>query len=348
MKPKVDIIVGGQYGSEAKGKVCAYLAPEYAAAVRGGAENAGHTVIFKNVPYKMQVLPVAWVNPRCRLYIGAGTAFSLGQLGAELEWTKAGMRLRIDPNAVIIEQRHKDEEARRSMGQGIGSTQHGCGAALIDKLWRNNGVKLAGSSPELGLWVDEERVSRRIFQFVGEGKPVMLEGTQGTLLSIDHTPHYPFCTSRNVTASAIAAENGVAPALIRDVILVVRALPIRVGGNSGPTGGKELTWEEVSKRAGRPVEEFTTVTKKRRRIFEFDWKEMDYSVMLNGPTRLALTFVDYFGAENRGQLKFDNLNEEAQAFVRRLEARYGVPVSFISTGPLTEQMIDRRRGKEAS
>src|SRR6266545_600783 len=347
MKPTVDIVLGAQYGSEAKGKVCGYLAGEYSAAVRGGAENAGHSVEFRGRIYRNQVIPVAWINPACRLYIGAGAAFSLAQLQIELGWTNAGGRLRVDPNAVIIEAKHREAEAKMNMAAGIGSTVHGCGAALIDKLWRVNGVKLARDVRELDDWTEGgmapeadqyRRISRRIFNHVLREEAVMLEGTQGTLLSIDHTPHYPFCTSRNVTASAIAAENGVAPALIRDVILVVRPLPIRVGGHSGPTGSPELTWEEVSERAGRPVEEFTTVTKKRRRIFEFNWSEMDYSVMLNQPTKIALTFADYFGQENEGATSVDYLNDACMSFVRRLEGRYSVPVALISTGPQTQQM----------
>lgn len=347
MKPTVDVIVGGQYGSEAKGKIAGYLAPEYKAAVRGGSENAGHTVYYKDQPFKMQVIPVAWVNPKCKLYIGAGASFSTEQLLKELDWTGAADRLRIDPNAVIIEQKHKDMEAQMAMGGKIGSTSHGCGAALIDKLWRVNGVKLAKDLPELGhFWNGQElgftRVSVKVAHHVEHGEPVMLEGTQGTMLSIDHTMFYPYCTSRNVTAGGIIGECGVAPTAVRDVILVFRAFPIRVGGNSGPTGSREMTWAEVSKRAGREVEEFTTVTNKRRRVFEFSWAEGAYAMHLNRPSMLALTFVDYFGNENQGARTMRELNQEARNFVYRLEDAFKVKVALISTGPKNEDIIDRR------
>jgi adenylosuccinate synthase len=347
MKQSVDVVIGGQYGSEAKGKICGYLSMEYKAAVRGGAENAGHSIVHAGKTYKMQVIPVAWVNPKCKLYIGAGAVFSVGQLQNELYWTSAENRLRIDPNAVIIQERHKEQERALNLDGRIGSTVHGCGAALADKMMRN-GTPLAKDVLSLekftnGRSVGFNRVSSDVAHHIDRGEPVMLEGTQGTMLSIDHTLYYPFATSRNVTASAVAAEVGVPPHAIRDVIMVVRTYPIRVGGNSGPTSSKELTWAQVSRRAGRDVIERTTVTNKVRRIFEFSWHEVAYAAALNRPTMLALTFIDYFGEENVGAQTMRGLNHEARKFVQKLEDQFKVPVGLISTGPRPEDTIDRRR-----
>jgi adenylosuccinate synthase len=63
--------------------------------------------------------------------------------------------------------------------------------------------------------------------------------------------------------------------------------------------------------------------------------------MLNRPTQIALTFADYFGAENQGVTEWRGLNHEARDFVKRMERFLGVPVTLISTGPETEATIDR-------
>src|SRR5688572_10041428 len=140
MKPMVDILVGGQYGGEGKGKIVAYLANEYRAAVRGGAENAGHTLRHNGKEYKMQVIPAAWPNPDCMLYVGAGTVFSRKQLLTELSWfypdREIANRLIIDPDATMIIE--EDVAAEMDLGGKIGSTVHGCGAALARKVMRRN------------------------------------------------------------------------------------------------------------------------------------------------------------------------------------------------------------------
>ena len=81
-----------------------------------------------------------------------------------------------------------------------------------------------------------------------DGKKILLEGTQGTQLSLHHGT-YPYVTSRETTASGCAAEAGIAPNRIRKVLMVCRTYPIRVQGNSGPMQ-QEIDWETVSERSG--------------------------------------------------------------------------------------------------
>ena len=86
----------------------------------------------------------------------------------------------------------------------------------------------------------------------------------------------------------------------------------------------------------------TTTTKKQRRLAEFDWGQLRRSALLNGPTDLALTFVDYLGIENRQAFRFDQLSERTLRFVEEVERVSGVPVSLISTSFGWRNVIDRR------
>lgn len=105
----------------------------------------------------------------------------------------------------------------------------------------------------------------------------MLEGTQGTGLSLYHGP-YPYVTSRDTTVAGCLADAGISPSRVRKVIMVCRTYPIRVESPSGKTSGpmsREIDWKEVSRRSGVPESELreaevTSTTKRKRRVSEFD------------------------------------------------------------------------------
>ena len=88
--------------------------------------------------------------------------------------------------------------------------------------------------------------------------------------------------------------------------------------------------------------EMTTTTKKQRRIAEFDWVQFRRSALLNGPTDVALTFVDYLGAKNREAYRFEQLTQPTLRFIEKIERVAGVPVSMISTSFDWRNVIDRR------
>lgn len=102
MKTNVTVVVGGQFGSEAKGKVISFLANEFDMAVRTGAPNAGHTVFHEGDMYRLQQIPATFPNPSCQLYIGAGALVDPAILKNEIERTKTADRIFIDPQAGII------------------------------------------------------------------------------------------------------------------------------------------------------------------------------------------------------------------------------------------------------
>ncbi len=174
---------------------------------------------------------------------------------------------------------------------------------------------------------------------------ILLEGTQGTSLSLHHGP-YPHVTSRDTTVAGCLADAGIAPANVRRVIMVCRTYPIRVGGPSGDMEF-EVDMEEISRRSRIPSDslvraERTTTTNKSRRIAEFDWVQFKDSVQLNGPTDIALTFVDYFDVANRDAYRFEQLTDETIRFVEEVERVSGRPVSMLSTAFDWRNVIDRR------
>lgn len=326
MNPKVDIVVGGQYGSEGKGKVAHYFSKErdYDAYIRVGSENAGHTIIHEGETYKMQVIPCGWVDEGKDLIIGPGGLFSIKQLMIELGKTKIDpSRITIDENAGIITQDHVDQEKMVKLDDHIGSTVHGCGAALMHKISRK-GFKTAWDYRDK-LWELGVKIGRTIILYKNY-ETIFIEGTQGTFLSVDHGM-YPYCTSRNVLASSILGDCGISPLWVRDVIMVVRSYPIRVAGNSGSCYGDEISWAKVSERAKLPeIVERTTVTGNVRRVFEFSIEEVEIAHQLNDPTITVLTFADYLTTKD-----LHNLVEDISTVT---------PLKFLSNGPEWDKMVE--------
>lgn len=354
MKNNVDMVIGGQYGSEGKGKVVQYLTEtgDYSAHVRVGSENAGHTIYHniwekgekENKKYKMQVIPCGWVDPHANLYIGAGGLFSLEQLRKELEITGIDpSRLVIDQNAGIIQPHHKETEELLAMGKSIGSTKHGCGAAIADKVMRGD-FKTAKDPIMLKQLEDMGTGIGDVRYMLEQEKEILIEGTQGAFLSLNHGS-YPYCTSRDILSASLLSDIGLPPKTVRDIYMLVRTYPIRVAGNSGPCYGQELSWEIISSRSGYPsLEERTTVTGNIRRVFELHLEEIRRAVMLNGPTHLVLTFLDYWDHEIRGYRggwsTFQGLSDEIKKKV--YDVATCSKVSMLSTGPEWHDMIDLR------
>jgi adenylosuccinate synthase len=165
------------------------------------------------------------------------------------------------------------------------------------------------------------------------------------MLSIHTSPYYPFVTTREATASGIIAEAGISPRDVDQVFGVFRTLPIRVGGNSGPTGSDELTWDEVNARAGRVVEpERTTVTNRVRRIFEFNERDFLHALRINKPTALFMTFADYLSPGVYGKTTMHDLPLDAFQkvwdFKERVEKlENSAQVVWIGTGEQAEHYI---------
>ena len=347
----VDVLVGGEYGSEGKGQIAAYLAAEYGVLIRVGGPNAGHTVYEEPEPFTFHQLPSGTRrNPSAQLVLGPGAVISADRVLDEVAKCEVSReRLAIDPQAMIIED--ADRVAEGALVARIGSTGQGVGAATVRKILRTSAsppVRLAKDEPRLKDYIKETRLV--LDDAFAAGHRILLEGTQGTGLSLHHG-RYPYVTSRDTTVSGCLSEAGIAPSRVRRTLLVCRTYPIRVesptGGDSGPMTN-EITFKEVARRSGISLKELnekdrTSTTKRKRRIAEFDWSLFRQAVSLNGPTDIVLTFADYFGIKNRKARRFEQLSEDTIRFIEELERVAVAPVSLIATRFNFRSIIDRRK-----
>jgi adenylosuccinate synthase len=347
----VDVLVGGQYGSEGKGNVAGYLAPEYDVLVRVGGPNAGHKVYQEPKPQTFYHLPSGTRRaPRAQIVLGPGAVIWLQTLMEEIaacELEKG--RLFIDPQAMIIEAYDREFE-ERGLRHSIGSTAQGVGSATSRKILRLSAepkVRLAKDVEELRPFLRE--TLSVLDDAYRQGHRVFLEGTQGTGLSIHHAD-YPHVTSRDTTVSGCLSDTGIPPSRVRRVVMLCRTYPIRVESPKGGTSGKmerELTWAEISKRS-RIAEshlqeaEKTTTTKRKRRVAEFNWVLLRRAASLNGPTDIALSFTDYISIDNQKARRFEQLTPETINFVEEVESVACAPVSLIVTRFSFRNIIDRR------
>lgn len=345
-------IIGAQYGSEGKGVVSAALAHGFDAAVRVGGPNAGHSFRIRAqgdyLTYKMRGIPCAWVNEEAHLFIGAGAVVDPELLARELSELPRHVQVFVDSTAAVVT--HADGVMERDAGlDSIGSTLEGVGWSRSRKMSRRwptkQGYVIAA---DYDLWHERAivmpRVNERIIAMERAGAAVMLEGTQGSGLSLDHGIKYPFATSADTNVSGLLSQVGLPPSAVTSrgghVFLVARTLPIRVGGNSGPMPGGELTWEEVQQHAGVKAPERTTVTNKIRRISRWDPEVFSRAIGLNDPCGVFLMFADYLtpamaGTEDAGAL-LDTSSTGYLGDLRRLtqeiEEVHRVPIVAYGTG----------------
>lgn len=302
-------------------------------------------------------------------------------------------------------------------GQSIGSTGKGIGPAYGDKHMRSGlrmGVflldkeelydivkaKVEAGNRLLGLLggpplssekvaSDFARIRDLVSRFVvdtqelvhtmkAQGKRILLEGAQGTLLDIDHGT-YPFVTSSSCTIGGALTGTGLAARDIGRVIGIFKSYVTRVGNGPMPSELAGAEGVELRERG----KEYGTTTGRPRRCGWFDLVAGRYSVRLNGYDEIALTKLDVISGMrgiklctayelngkrivsfpqslsdlakcrpvfeempgwSAGEIRVDQFSEfpvRARRFIERLESELGVPVSFISTGPAREETVIR-------
>lgn len=334
---KVLAVVGAQFGSEGKGVVVHKIATSehFDFHVRTGGPNAGHSFVHGQRQYVVQSVPCGFVDVTSSLVLGAGAVINPRTLRREVESLEAlgydiRSRLYIDHNATVLTEEDEQAEGHThgEIHRRIGSTGEGVGAARLRRLSRRQS--------------DRVLVSQRSDEFYGfticdtvpllnaSGVSILLEGTQGSGLSVTHGP-WPYCTSADTNAAQFCADAGISPLAVTDVVLVARTFPIRVAGNSGPLKG-ERSWSDISSELGRIVEERTTVTKKVRRVGEWDDELFARAVMLNRPTAVAVTFLDYLDPRDSFVTSVHDLSVSSLAFLSLIESQFNVKVKYAGTG----------------
>jgi len=344
----VTVVVGGQFGSEGKGKVAYLLAKEMGAtaAVRVGGPNSGHTVVTPDgESLVLRQLPTAAILPDTVCVLAAGSYVIPDLLLQEVEETSVTAdRLIIDPHAVVITDADLRTEKTGLLRRDIGSTESGTGAAVIKRISRGFNVDLAENDKKLNRFV--RPVSPFLRELIARNDRIVVEGTQGFGLSVLHSNYFPYVTSRDTTAAGFVCEAGLSPFDVDDIVLVLRAFPIRVGGNSG-TLPNETTWDSVTRESDSetPIVEYTSVTKRVRRVARFDSEIVLRAITVNQPTRIVLNHIDYVDATCR---RSDSLTERAERFIAQVEADINARVDFFGCGPATIQpRLFRRLQKTA-
>ena len=328
------VVVCGFFGDTGKGKVISYLALKDRldiTARAGVGPNAGHTVIVKGKKYGLRMLPSAFMQKKCRLLIGPGVLVNTEILLKEMKLTESESRVGVDPQCAIIEARHIEADKVGHLARDIRTTGTGTGPCNAERALRK--AKLAREVRELENFITD--VPLEVNNAIDSSKQVLIEGTQGTYLSLFHGT-YPYVTSKDVTASAACSDVGVGPTKVDDVIVVFKAFTTRVGAGPLPN---EISPAEAEKRGWT---EYGTVTGRPRRASPFNFELAKRAVMLNGGTQAAVTKVDVLFPECKGATSYNRLSKDARSFIENIEKEVKIPVTLIGTGPDALEMVDRR------
>lgn len=352
----IHTVVGGQFGSEAKGHVAAQLANHYQGRkqktllVRVGGSNAGHSAVDRDgrVWALRQIPAAAVIDPMAKLVIAQGSEIDMNVLTDEINQLDAAnfnvsARLYVDPSATIIEQHHIDAETGSDLNARTGSTAKGIGAARADRIMRK--AKTARDIEALTPFLMD--TATMIAGSFYDNATVIVEGTQGYGLGM-HTANYPQTTSGDCRTVDLLQQIGFVPldpfrTRAVHTWLVMRTFPIRVAGNSGNLDG-ELTWSELTERSGGYIQpEKTTVTKKIRRVGEWDARLVQQAIAANGGNNdymhPCLMFVDYLdptlAGETNIEVLFDGAHRVAEDEVLARAADIGQTFAMLGTGQAT-------------
>lgn len=307
---------------------------DFVARYQGGA-NAGHTVIIGDQQFILHLVPSGILREDVKCVIGNGVVIDPQALLDEIKFLESSGistkgRLFISHNAHLIMPYHKLlDQINESGANKIGTTGRGIGPCYIDKYARkgirivdlldrevlkekiklnleekNNLLKKVYNHAELN--VDEiineyVEFDKQIDQYITdapsllnnailEGQSVLIEGAQGTMLDVDHGT-YPFVTSSNPTSGGACTGTGIPPTKISSVFGIVKAYTTRVGNGPFPTELFGDEGEELRKTGA----EFGATTGRPRRCGWFDAFLLNYSRMINGIERTAITKLDVLG-----------------------------------------------------
>jgi adenylosuccinate synthase len=339
----VSIVVGGQFGSEGKGKVSLEIVrrdPSVAAVVRVGGTNSGHTAIGRDGSVRaLRQLPAGAIDGNVLVVLPPGSFIDLEVFHKETE--ELGLapdKVAVSPFARVITAEHKAWEREATLNASIGSTESGTGAAVLAMTARGAAnIRLrsvqAEEVPSLAPYMRRSPDTTALLRnLLNDGSRIVIEGTQGFGLSLLQGGYWPKSTSRDTTAAGFLAETGLSPRDVDDVTMVIRCHPIRVAGDSGPLYG-ETSWQEIMQEAGLHADicEYTTVTKRIRRVGVFDPILVRRAIDANRPDRVVLNHMDYIDSDVVQGL----ITEKVRKFVNIAERSIERSIDYIGTGPST-------------
>lgn len=388
-------VIGAQWGDEGKGKIVDALAHDADVVVRySGGANAGHTVVAEGETFKLHHLPCGVLHDRPTSVLGAGMVIDpwsfLQEFDALAERRDPGRIVIASEAHLVLPHHRKNDEGGGfvgTTGRGIGPTYSDKarrlglragdlldGSALAERLERlltgkpNSTARVGWTSVEAALSALAE-VRERLTPFIAdagaltrealaEGRRVMFEGGQGTMLDLSYGT-YPYVTSSHPTVGGILVGAGVSHKALDTVVGVVKAFTTRVGHGPFPTEiHDEATGLRLRGTGANPWDEYGTTTGRPRRVGWLDLAQLRYAAEINGFDALVVTKLDVLsGMETvrlgigydeggapiyqelpgwgdlRGLGRRDALPREVTDYLARVEEVVGVPVAMFSTSP---------------
>ena len=330
----INVVLGAFYGDEGKGKIIDYLASESDFVARfSGGNNAGHTIEVDGKKFAFHLLPSGILYKRSKAILGNGVVIDPKVLIEEIENLKANgykvNNLYISDKAHLILPYHieLDEMYESIRKNKIGTTKRGIGPAYCDKFERS-GIRMEDFiSPRfkdlLKENVKNKNVILKSFGFpecdfkeiykeyskyakvlkkyvcdttsmlhkaIKDNKKILCEGAQATLLDIDFGS-YPYVTSSNPTIGGVSTGTGIGSRYINEVYGVIKAYSSRVGEGPYVTELKN----EIGDKIRELGHEYGTTTKRPRRCGWLDIVALNYAIMVNGLTGIALNHLDTIG-----------------------------------------------------
>ncbi|MFH1096913.1 MAG: adenylosuccinate synthase [Candidatus Desantisbacteria bacterium] len=321
------VIIGAQWGDEGKGKIIDIFAQESDIIVRyQGGNNAGHTIVIDENEFILHLIPSGILRENKICVIGHGVVLNPEAFLKELEYLKEkGIsvkgRVYISEMTHIIMPYHLHLDSASEKEYKIGTTMRGVGPAYEDKIGRH-GIRaidlldidvfeeklkrnLMMKAYRLGDNFDYKKISEEYLAFgeilkeyikdtalflseaLKEGKKILFEGAQGTLLDIDYGT-YPFVTSSNASVGGVCTGTGIPPNKLDKIIGITKAYSTRVGEGPFPTELHGEFGEDMREKGN----EYGATTGRPRRCGWFDAVALRYSARINGFSSLAITKLD--------------------------------------------------------
>lgn len=419
----VDVVLGAFYGDEGKGKIIDYLSKNAKYAVRfSGGNNAGHTIEVDGKKFAFHLIPSGILNRETKAILGNGVVIDPKVLIEEINNLKENGykvdNLYISEKAHLILPYHIEldgmlEDIRKD--RKIGTTKRGIGPAVCDK-YERCGIRMedfisSRFKDYLKYNIDNKNIILKAYGYkeisfedvykeyseyakilkpyvcdtttmlhkaIKNNEKILCEGAQATLLDIDFGS-YPYVTSSNPTIGGVSTGTGIGAKYINDVYGVIKAYSSRVGEGPYVT---ELT-DEIGDKIRELGHEYGTTTKRPRRCGWLDIVALNYAIMLNGMTGIAMNHLDTIGKLDKIKLcvayeykgkrveyfrtnidflnnskpiyeefegnfgdishckTFEELPENAQKYIKRVEELTNTKVKFIGTGAGRDEIIVR-------
>lgn len=331
----VSVVLGAFYGDEGKGKIIDYLSKDAKYAVRfSGGNNAGHSIEVDGKKFAFHLIPSGILNKNVKAILGNGVVIDPKVLIEEINNLKANGykvdNLYISDKAHVILPYHIEldgllEDIRG--GNKIGTTKRGIGPAYCDK-YERCGIRIEdliskNFKHKLKTNIDNKNVILKAYGYdtidfdkvykeykgyakiikpyvcdtitmlhtaIKNNENILCEGAQATLLDIDFGS-YPYVTSSSPTIGGVSTGTGIGSRYIKDVYGVIKAYSSRVGEGPYVTELKDKVGDKIRELG----HEYGTTTKRPRRCGWLDLVALNYAIMINGLTAIAMNHLDTIG-----------------------------------------------------